>query len=194
MNNLPVTLKQFFAFPEGGLPKDIEARLEASEAMAKVQGVLAQQARGLSWGIAWSKIIGGLDELLNISLQGILVKAWKKYQELRKYRDKERYPPYETYLVHLVEHTIKSEHHPYLEILINGVEIHQKIEFTISLALTIEGAVLKIKDGKIEEIMPGSCKGEGTLACGEFILLKQETRTFALPASINLGEGIPIPD
>lgn len=193
MNNLPVTLKQFFAFPEGGLPKDIEARLKVSNNTAPVREALAQQARGLSWGITWSKIIGSMDELLNISLEDILVGACKKYIELRKYRDTERYPPYETYLVHLVKHTIKSEHHPYLSVMINGVEIPQKIEFTISLALTIEGAVLKIKDLKIKEIMPVSCKGEGTLACGEFILLKQETKTVAFPTTITLGEGIPIP-
>jgi len=188
--NDSITLNQFLTLQEGGIPKDLEARLEFSGDMATVRDAL--QARGLNWEMAWSKIIGGLDELLNISLEGILVKAWKKYQELRKYRDNEKYPPNETYLVHLVEHTIRSVHRPYLAVLINGIEI-QKIEFAISLALTMEGAVLKIRDGKIKEIMPGACKGKGTLSCGEFVLMEQKTRKFVLPASISLGGGIPIP-
>jgi hypothetical protein len=52
--------------------------------------------------------------------------------------------------------------------------------------------VLKIKDGKIKEISV-SCNGKVTPACGEVILLKQETKTVALPTTISLGEGIPIP-
>jgi hypothetical protein len=188
-----VTLNQLFSSSEGSISKDIQAQFEASGAMAPLREALAQEAKGLSCEVIAGKIIEGLTELLNINLEDILVGAWKKYQELRKYGDKNRYPSNETYLVHLVEHTIKSEHRPYMAVLINGVELPGKIEFALSVILTVKGAALKIRDGKIKEIMPGSCEGKGTLAWGESVLLKQETRALALPASISLGEGVPIP-
>jgi hypothetical protein len=187
-----VTLHQLLALSAGSMPQDVQTKLEASGALAPVREALAQKAKGLSCEVISAKIIEALAELWNINLADIFLGAWNKFQELHKYRDKNRYPANETYLVHLVEHTIKSEHRPYIAVLINGVELPGKIEFAISLTLAVKGAALKIRDGKIKEILPGSCQGKGTLACGEFVLWEQGTQEFTLPASISLGEGISI--
>jgi hypothetical protein len=120
-----------------------------------------------------------------------MVKAWNKYRELLKYTDKEKYPPDVSVLVPLAEHTIKSEHKPYIEILINDKSVG-KIDFNINISLTLKGIILKIRDGKIKEIQTGSCKGKGTIKCEDLVILEKETESFSLPGSINLGEGIPI--
>lgn len=91
----------------------------------------------------------------------------------------------------MAEHTIKSEHKPYIEILINDKSVG-KIDFNINISLTLKGIILKIRDGKIQEIQTGSCKGKGTIKCENFVILEKETESISLPGSINLGEGIPI--
>ena len=63
----------------------------------------------------------------------------------------------------LAEHTAKSEHHPYVEILLKEQPVGQ-IVFDLEFSLALEGFVLKIQDGTIREIHTGSGKGECSLS------------------------------
>ena len=191
MNNAPITLNHFFLFDPQYLAQNKLSGLESSEEIVALRNNLSQKARGISWSAAFGDIFQGIKELLDVKLEDILVEAWKKTQELSKYRDPEKYRPNEIVLVHLVEHTINSELRPTLEVVVNNLVV-EKIEFIIKLALSFKGIILKIKSGKIKEILPGSCKGKGNLAWGKFVLLEEETKSFTLPQSIKLGEGIPI--
>ena len=67
------------------------------------------------------------------------------------------------------------------------------LEFTITLALKLEGVVLKVRGGKIREISAGRCRGKGTLECAGVALLQKETDAYDLPGRVSLGEGIDIP-
>ena len=67
------------------------------------------------------------------------------------------------------------------------------LEFTITLALKLEGVVLKVRGGKIREISAGRCRGKGTLECAGVALLQKETDPYELPGRVSLGEGIDIP-
>lgn len=67
-----------------------------------------------------------------------------------------------------------------------------KIELEITVSLALEGFTLKIQDGKIKEILTGSCKGEGSVKCENVVLLEKELAPISLPGSIDLGEGLPI--
>jgi hypothetical protein len=191
MNNSPTTLNHFFLFNAQNLAQEKLASLESSEMITALRESLSQKARGITWPVAFDNILQGIKELLDVRLEDILVAAWNTTRELAKYHDPEKYAPNETVLVHLVEHTINSQLHPALEVLINDIVV-EKIDFIIKLALSFQGIILKIKEGKIKEIMPGSCKGKGKLSLGNFDLIEEETKTFILPRSINLGEGIPI--
>ena len=110
---------------------------------------------------------------------------------LLKYTDKGKYSPNDIFLVPLAEHTIKSEHKPYLEILINDKSVG-RIDFSINVALTLKGFILKIQDAKIKEIQTGTCKGRGTIQCEDIVIMEKETGSFPLPGSITLGDGVPI--
>jgi len=190
MNSSP-TLNHFFLFDVQNLTQEKLANIESSGEIAALREILSQKAREIPWPLAFGDILRGIKELLDVKLQDILVGAWEKTQELLIYRDPEKYPPNDTILVHLVEHTINSELHPTLEVVVNELVVG-KIKFIINLALNLKGVILKIKGGKIKEILPGSCKGKGSLAWEKFVLLEEETKTFILPQSLKLGEGIPI--
>ena len=190
MNAAP-TLNQFFNLKNIALPADRLTALDSSGNMPALKKLILQQTKGLGWGVLREEILKKVEDLLNISLPEIFTAAWNKYHILLQYLDRQKYPPNESFLVPLAEHTINSEHHPSLEIMINEQPVG-KINFAISVALTLEGIILKIQDGKIKEIFTGTCKGKGTVKCEDQVILEEKMKSLSLPGSIDLGEGIPI--
>ncbi len=189
MNNLEITLNQFFSLKE--LSQSRLSTIESSEKMSLLKEKVSKEIKEIRWPVTFSEIIKKIEDLLNIGTTDIMVMAWNKYRILLKYTDKKKYSSNETFLVPLAEHTIKSEHKPYIEILINDKSVG-KIDFNINISLTLKGIILKIRDGKIQEIQTGSCKGKGTIKCEDFVIMEKETESISLPGSINLGEGVPI--
>ena len=191
MNTVPLTLSQFFSLKDKELSPDRLSAIESGEQVSAVKGLVLKQTKGVGWGVIKDEIFKKLGDLLEISIPDILVAAWNKYEILLKYLDREKYPPNESFLVPLAEHCITSEHHPYVEILVNDQPVG-KIGFDIKVALTLEGIILKIQDGKIKEIFTGTCKGKGTISCDNIVILEKKTESVPLPGSIDLGQGIPI--
>jgi hypothetical protein len=186
MDSSEITLHQFFALKEDAL-----SAIELSKGMEALKEKIQKESTAIKWPVALNEITKKVGDLLDISVIDIMVKAWNKYRELLKYTDKEKYPPDMSVLVPLAEHTIKSEHKPYLEILINEKPAG-KIDFNINISLTLKGMILKIQDGKIKEIKTGSCKGKGNVKLEDFVIMERETDSISLPGSINLGEGVAI--
>ncbi len=191
MNNPQITLNQFFTFKEKDLSQENLSNIESSIKINSLKATITKEAKEFKWPVAFNEIIKKVEDLLNISIPDIMVAAWNNYRVLLKYTDKEKYASNETFLVPLAEHTIKSAHNPYIEILINGNSAG-RIDFNINISLTLKGIILKIQDAKIMEVLTGTCKGKGTVKCEDFVILEKETESFSLPGSIILGEGIPI--
>lgn len=186
MDSSEITLHQFFALKEDAL-----STIEPSKRMEALKEKIQKESTAIKWPVALNEITKKVGDLLNISVIDIMVKAWNKYRELLKYTDKEKYPPDVSVLVPLTEHTIKSEHKPYVEILINEKPVG-KIDFNINISLTLKGMILKIQDGKIKEIKTGSCKGKGNVKLEDLVIMEKETESISLPGSINLGDGVAI--
>jgi hypothetical protein len=187
--NSPVTLQQVFLGPErGAWPRE---ELETRPEFSALKESLTLKAPGLAWPGTVNKIMGDLGHLFDISLSSIMVRAWNNFRILFKYLHRENYPPGDIIYLDLHEHTIKSEHHPTIEILLNGASLG-KIMFHITVSLTLKGVTLKIQEGKIKEITPVSCEGKGTFKLGEFVILEKKTGPVPLPARFDLGDGIPI--
>jgi hypothetical protein len=188
-NNQQLTLYSFFSSDKkvflSHLPK-----AEPSEKISSLKDKVTKEEK-VEWPVLSGKIEEKIDDLLDIPIPDILGRAWKKYKELLKYTDREKYPPEVTSMVNLYDHTVKSEHNPYLEVKINE-KLIGKIDFHIVLSLAIKGILLKIQDGKIIEITTGTIKGKGTVKCEDYLILEKESETFNLPGSIDLGDGIPI--
>jgi len=187
MAERPLTLSDFLV----ARTEDARQAIERSEAGARLKEAVGKLP-GIEWGPVASEIEAKIAEVLDVDILGILLGGWKKYRQLQQYRDPAKYPPEETILLTLTEHSISSSHHPKIEILAEQVLV-ASLEFTITLALTLEGIVLKVRGGKIREICAGRCRGKGTLACAGVPLLERETERFELPGRIDLGDGIEIP-
>lgn len=188
MNN-KILLKDFFLFVDGTLPQTGKSIIESSQKVSSLKEALAKKMQAVKWAAALDEIIRKVDNLLEISLHDIMVSAWNKYRLFENAIEKSKASPNETFVIALAEHTIKSKHKPYIEIILNDKTI-EKIDFDISLDLILKGFIVKIKNGWIKEITTGSCKGRGSLKCEGFMIIEEETKTFPLPGSIKLDEGI----
>ena len=135
------------------------------------------------------RFAGQLEALLATPLDAIVGGAFSAWRTLREYRDAKMHPPDEVALVPLLTHTIESTHHPYLEILIDGLP--RRIPFEVRLALVIDGATLQVQAGRIREMRFGSCKGEGSLSCSAIVLVEPKTRSIPLPGVIRFPDGLP---
>ena len=189
MSSEQFTLNQIFT-PEKLSTKQLTDAIPGDK-LSVLKERLIKEAR-VAWPLACNLIVGKIGDLLNISVPDIMIAAWNKYRTLAQYTDKEKYPPDETYIVTLAEHTVTSEHSPSIEIIFNNVPI-DKIDFDITFSLTFSGINLKIQDGKIMEVMTGTCKGNATVQCENKTIFEKETKSYTLPGSISLGGGVPIP-
>jgi hypothetical protein len=188
VNNL--TLMDAF-FQEKGM---LEAKLSSAElenTLSHIKEKLKNQGCRIPFPFFKEQAVEkAAKDLMNVRIADILLSAWKKYFSLRKYLDRDKYPENVTVTTAIGEHTVKSEHHPFLEVLINGSEY--RINFGINLSLTIKSVILVIKGGRIRAIKPGECSAKGTVTCQSVQIFEKESQPLVLPEMIDLGEGIPI--
>jgi hypothetical protein len=191
MSSTRVTLAGLFGVGEDGLRSDQLPDLTDSEAYARLQEQLQGKA-GAAWKMARANIGTHMGRLLDIDVVDILVGAWNKARELRKYRDEAAYPPEEVIVVALAKHKLQSSHAPRLELVVAERPIG-RLQFTIDVALTIEGAQLTIQGGRIKRIATGKTAASGTIKCEGVVIGQQEAKLGALPGEISLGQGVLIP-
>jgi len=188
MDNKNYTLLDFF-----GRKKD-ESNLKQLHSKEVIDGLktqLNEECQKHEWKVVWKSIVDHIDKVLKIDIIEIMMRPWKNYGGLSKYKDAQKYPPDRTYIVPLLEHTITSSHNP--EII---VELEPLFKTTIPIAVTVElllkGFSLEIQAGRITKIYTGECQGSGLVQCMNVTLLRKSMETISLPGVIDLGEGIRI--
>lgn len=167
-------------------------RVVNSREFAPVRRQLAQELKGIPRPAGFNEfVVRQLTDALDVDLGLVLVGAWRKHQEIIQYRDREKYPPGAVHLVPLVEHTVSSRQSPTIQPIVNGAPL-RKIKFDVVLRLKMKGAMLKIRDAKITEILTGSCSGKGSIEYSGLAIIERETAPVNFPGSIILGKGIAI--
>ena len=119
-------------------------------------------------------------ELFDIQIPAILVSSWKKTMEVRTILDKSKAAPDETFWAGLGEHTVSSEHHPYVDIKIKGQTV-KRIEFTMRLLFKLNSFVLRIKQGEIKEIQTGTCEVKGVVEYQGIAIAEKQMEPINLP-------------
>lgn len=131
---------------------------------------------------------------LGVTVSGIVIAVWNKRSEIRKYADVSRYPPDEEHDVWLHEHEVRQTLKPSVQVRVAGLPLQgMKLVFTASVSLTLHGAILVIKGGRITHVRLGDVSASGQLSAGRAKLVRRELRKWSLPGSVALGEGIRIP-
>lgn len=130
-------------------------------------------------------------ELLDISIPEILVRAWSRLVSLREYADPEKHPPDEVSLVPLVEHTVRSAHHPKVEVRLGESLVHTVVFDTV-VELAIEGATVEVQAGAIRAIRTGTVQGTGTVSVAGQPLVRKETSEIELAGERRFDPPVPI--
>ncbi len=191
MSDHDLSAKDLLFDSNAGVAAKTREKMEKEPAGVDLRAELAKKSRLIKWDVVAHVLLDRAVEMSDIPLAKILLPAWKKYREIEKFADPQSYPPEDTELVSLVEHTVQTEHKSSLEILFKGVEV-KVIDFTVATELTLEGVVLQIRAGRVMAIEAGSVKGKASLAMESKIVLERPFAPISLPGKIDLGEGLPL--
>lgn len=184
----PLTLREFFLEP----PSDWQARFikttdnqQNASDVGRATGIVDVDRRVMTNNVA-----DKLKDALEVSLHQILLSAWAQHRDLIDNLEKSRQMKGETVLVPLADHTIRSTHHPAVEVMVNDRRV-AAFKFNANLMMRIQRAVLKIESGAVVGIESGSWQGVGQLKCGPVTLVEHETKEFPLPASFGQSPARP---
>src|SRR5690242_4404271 len=145
MSNQDVSLRQVFSLPEHGTHDTSPDRWKS------FQTKVSSEVKTIKWSASMPDVGEKICELFDVKLPDLFVISWKKADDLRKALDESKKTPEATKYLELVEHVIKSEHRPFIEVRIRNLPV-KKIEFVVSLTFRLKGFVLKIRAGEVEEI------------------------------------------
>ena len=178
-----LTVNQLLLPPEAALANLVKDAI-ADEGMSLTGGGIKSFPM-LGWRMMPAAVARHLAGLLDIELADILVGAWNKAHGLRQQIEKSVKTPGKEVFLQLAEHKITSTHQPYIALLKDGREI-ARLPFSVSLELVLQGAVVRILDGAIQEIQTGKIKGKGTVKCGGAILVEKELQPIAIPGTLQV--------
>jgi hypothetical protein len=128
--------------------------------------------------------------LLDVSLIGVLISAWRTHQDLNSAARRTLAVPGSAELVALAEHQITSEMHPYVTVLVDGYRV-ATIQIDLSLLFDVKALVAGIRDGRLVALHSGHCDVTATLAIDQSDVISRQAR-LQLPGVIPLGHGIQL--
>ncbi len=174
----PATLRAFFLGP----PSDWQARfIKTTESQQSTSDV--GRATGLAdvdRRVMTNTVADKLKDALDVGINQILLSAWAQHRDLVSDLERSRKLKGETILVPLADHTIRSTHHPAVEVMVNDRRV-AAFKFNANLMMRIQNAVLKVVAGEVVGVESGAWHGVGQLKCGPVTLVEHETKEFALP-------------
>ena len=180
-----VTAETIFLQESPETAKLAERRLKEHEEFKELQKRVDERTKeGKTAGLL-DRFGDYLSQLLDIDLEDILVNGWKKFEKIEEFLEKSKKSPDKTLYLALSKHTIRSQHHPYIEISIDEETI-EKIVFDITLKLALEGFVLEIRGGEIEAVETGECRASGKVTCKGVLLFEKNGEKVKFPGKIIL--------
>ena len=144
---------------------------------------ISKEIKGVKWSASVSDIALKIAELLDIKIPAIFISCWQKNEELKKIIEESAKAPDDNFELALAEHTITSEHKPFIEVRFKG-ELLYKIVLDVNLLFKIEGFILKIKKGEIKEVYSAKCQTEGNIKWEGLKLLEKKFESLTLPKLI----------
>lgn len=127
-----------------------------------------------------------LKTLLQIDVTDIFLTAWNKSATLRQHLEKSAHSPGKDIFLQLSEHKIASTHRPHVALMKDGAEV-ARVEFEASIELVLQGAVLRLLDGAIQEVQTGRVKGKGAVKCFGAIVVQKEIEQTAIPGTLKIA-------
>jgi hypothetical protein len=172
------------------LPDEEEATERIREAMSRRHLAIAAGGTETLAAFGLRAMAGALARnlkpLLHIDLADIFVAAWNKSGTLRQHLEKSAHSPGKEIFLQLAEHKIVSRHAPHVSLMKEGAEIG-RVEFEVALELVLQGAVLRLLDGAIQDVQIGRVKGKATVKCSGAVIVEKEIQPTAVPGTLKIA-------
>ena len=180
-----ITLGDVLALDVEKLPLRLAAGIEETPDLSAVKTLLTLKFSGAQWASLTRTMVAKVREALDVPLTTVLARAWKDLLDVRKAMEATRESRDRTEVVALADHTIESEHKPYLDLYENGKRIG-RLPFTAKLEIELRGLLLEIGGGAIRKIQSGEIQVKGTLKVGDFILAEKPFAPMRIPGELRL--------
>jgi hypothetical protein len=159
----------------------------AQDTWAVLRDRLEKEEGGGAWSHYISYVEPHLPELFDVSVHDVLVGAWDTLREVVAAVGESEAAPDDVLRVALADHTIESEHHPYVQVSLDGVP-PITITFTAKMTFAVKAFCLRIQAGRITAIEAGTCEASGTVEFNRFTILASRPAELRFPGTIELGD------
>jgi hypothetical protein len=168
-------------------PEDVHEALTVHAANSR--GVTSMRDRLASLG----ESVGAaeINEALETDVFGLIAQGWVKLRAVRDAAKKSLESPDTTTMVTLGEHKITTDCHPVLELKLAELTLTE-LKFTVELEVMFKSVKLAIRDARIRSLAPGEASVTARLKYGQVKLKEQSTKSWQLPGTIEMDEGIAV--
>ncbi|WP_329316002.1 hypothetical protein OG723_38395 [Streptomyces sp. NBC_01278] len=185
----PLTVRDLLLGPEERAPEALAESLQAHGAVTGllpgVHGLTTAADRAVGRELA--TVVNGF---LDLDLVSLLASGWSKYEALKEAARRTRRAPGSEEVVALATHTIRSEHHPSVDLLVDGAQA-ATVAVNLTVLFRISGLVGVVRDGLLVAARSGQCTVEAKLAVRDIVVVSREGR-LDLPAALRLREPIDL--
>jgi hypothetical protein len=131
--------------------------------------------------------------LLDLDLGDLVVAGWRIQGELAAAAERTAANPDSSEVVELATHRVSSVHRPFVELLINGVQVGT-VDFELDIEFVVKALVVTVRNGHVVSLHSGTCDVAATLAA-EGLQLASRRAHLELPLVVRwplrliLGDG-----
>ena len=190
MSDDSATLGRFFDGPP--MTGEQRGAVESTGGIASLRARVARRVPEAAWPAVFAEVVKAANEFLDGGIPSIIESAWTTAHALPGITDAAKHAPHELVVVPLVTHSINSIQQPYVDVLVANTPLG-RVSFEINIALTLAGAILTLRDGKIVELRVGSCQGSGSMSCEGIVIAKRTLSPVKLPAVMSFNGGASPP-
>lgn len=186
MPEQPITVGDVFELPAADAPEGVAPRWQT------LREWISQELNGAK-APSMEEIASRVGELLEIPIASIFLTSWKKTDTIRDLLDESRAEPASILTIELDEHSITSQHRPYIEVR-SKREDAKKLQFRVRLIFQLNDFVLTLANGSITEMRPGPCEMRGTLEYQGLTVAEKPPGPIRFPEKVELekAESSPI--
>jgi hypothetical protein len=122
-------------------------------------------------------------EMLDLPLGDLVRGAWNRHRLVEKAKANTRGKPGAIEKVAIAGHTVRSTHHPRIEIDM-GTGPLPPLQFDLVVVLKLDAAVATVAEGALKSIAPGEATAEASLSIAGKQIAGRQLARLALPGSL----------
>ena len=136
--------------------------------------------------VPMDQLVDVIWDLVDLPLSNVFQAAWDKHDLVQKAKANTLGKVGAIEKVRITGHTLRSQHHPRVEIEMAGASI-PALEFDLAVTLKLDAAVVNVANGAITSIAPGSGSAEASLAAKGRTICQRQVAQLTLPAITAAG-------